>query len=104
MQLAAVALLIAASATAGTAPVCTTDTGCSLNGKCAAGRCVCDASWGGSACSTLSLRPVSKEAGFHSPFGTPPDETSSWGGAVARLADGSWGMVASEMVHVLVLA
>jgi hypothetical protein len=91
-------LLAAAAATAtATAAPCSNDTGCSLNGVCAAGRCRCVASWGGPTCSSLRLLPAVKRSGLQSVDDGRP--TSSWGGVVNALPSGGWGMVASEMLQ-----
>jgi hypothetical protein len=79
---------------------CSDDVGCSLNGVCQHGTCSCDPSWRGPSCSTLWLLPASKEAGFHPPFATVPDSTSSWGGTVAWLGKG-WGRDRSHYHFVL---
>jgi hypothetical protein len=93
MQLAAVALLVAAPATAGTAPVCTTDTGCSLNGICQSGSCVCDSGWGGPRCAVLQLAPAQLSNGYKQPG------RSSWGGSVLQDEQGTFHMFVEELVN-----
>ena len=57
---------------------CTSDLGCSLNGVCTDGRCVCDAAWGGESgrCDELQFEPAS----FPQGYGLSPPLNSSWGG------------------------
>ena len=77
---------------------CSDDEGCSLNGVCSPnGVCVCDPSWRGTSCEVLRLLPAARDSGLRSVDGGRP--TSSWGGAVHRQPDGTWGMLAAEMVN-----
>ena len=61
-----------------TAGSCSSDLDCSLNGVCTAGRCVCDAAWGGQSgrCDELRFKPAS----FPQGYGLSPPLNSSWGG------------------------
>ena len=76
---------------------CSDDEGCSLNGVCSSGACVCDPSWRGTSCEVLRLLPAARDSGLRSVDDGRP--TSSWGGAVHRQPDGTWGMLAAEMVN-----
>ena len=75
---------------------CRDASGCSFNGACVAGSCVCSAAWGGADCGELQLMPTPKDAGY-----APADGGSSWGGiAVQDPANRSaWTLVASEFVN-----
>ncbi|CAK0896503.1 unnamed protein product, partial [Prorocentrum cordatum] len=79
----------------GWADVCEDDLGCSLNGECREGRCVCDAAWSGSAnCSVLALLPAKRRAGY----GAINSSTSSWGAGVVYDPVGKrFVMIAEEM-------
>ena len=75
---------------------------CSLNGDCAAGRCVCYAGWTGSSCGILDLEPAKHGEGL---FGLN-SSTSSWGNMVQHwpatgplAGDGRWYMAADIMDH-----
>ena len=59
---------------------CETDLGCSLNGVCAAGACVCDEPWGGAACATLTyaVTPASAKNIYPS-----SDPHNTWSGPIA---------------------
>lgn len=57
---------------------CKTNSSCSLNGNCVAGRCVCTASWTGAHCQHLVLKPLPAGA---SGYGVSPN-VSSWGGSI----------------------
>ena len=74
-----VALLAAAAVWCASAS-CVDDTGCSLNGVCTTGACVCDAPWGGSACAqlTFAVTPASAKNIYN---GSDPRNT--WGGPIA---------------------
>ena len=56
------ALLLLASAAA--AATCTTDEGCSFNGKCRNGVCHCLPQWKGPRCASLNLIPTARTAGL----------------------------------------
>jgi hypothetical protein len=78
---------------------CTDDSGCSYNGKCHAGVCMCDLAWRGACCTELAFRPAVKGAGLHT-IEADGHNTSSWGGSV--LCDNSTGvyhMWAAEMTQ-----
>lgn len=66
---------------------CSSDEHCSLNGICAAGKCLCTASWRGHNCQYLALQPVPKVAGY----GWNPN-ISSWGGSIYHNASDSSGL------------
>jgi len=63
-----------------TQAACTDDLGCSLNGVCSNGNCICDPQWTGGYCQLLNLKPApSKSNGFRE------RNTSSWGGSVVQV-------------------
>jgi hypothetical protein len=64
---------------AGAPVACVDDEGCSLNGRCSSGRCVCDAPWGGAEgdCGCLMPEAAQPVQGY----GIRPNITS-WGGSV----------------------
>ena len=72
-------------------------TGVCITASGGAGRCKCTAGWVGDRCSTLQLLPASPDGGLNTRDASGA-ATSSWGGAVRRLADGTFGMIASEIV------
>lgn len=72
---------------------CQSDINCSLNGVCKAGRCICDAPWGGSTCGTLEF--TEKEATGAYGMGVPFAVTS-WGGNAVRRGD-TWHLYVTEM-------
>lgn len=59
---------------------CTSDEGCSLNGVCTSGACVCDPAWTGSECQTLNILPGVKQSGYRMIDDPKWGNTSSWGG------------------------
>lgn len=62
---------------------CKSDADCSLNGVCTSGQCACDPAWTGDSCATLNLLPTNKTSGYvNINVGSPPQNTSSWGGTV----------------------
>lgn len=75
---------------------CKDDAGCSLNGRCVRGSCVCSAAWGGDDCGVLQLLPTPLNAGY-----APARGGSSWGGIAVRDPDNAsaWTLVASEFVN-----
>ncbi|CAK0893369.1 unnamed protein product [Prorocentrum cordatum] len=76
------------------AGACEDDLGCSLNGECRGGRCVCDAAWSGSAnCSVLALLPARRGAGY----GAVNSSTSSWGAGVVYDPIGKKFVMIEEM-------
>jgi hypothetical protein len=83
------ALLVTASV------ACTTDTACSLNGVCTAGRCACDAPWSGSACERLN-RGATKVTGGGI-YGYSPNVTSWGGNAIQDPSTGTWHLYVAEM-------
>jgi hypothetical protein len=76
---------------------CRNDDDCSLNGKCAAGKCNCRPAWKGARCETLNLLKATKGAGYRGV--DDGHNTSSWGGAVLQGPDGKWHMWAAEMTE-----
>eukprot|EP00937_MAST-01D_sp_MAST-1D-sp2_P006694 g6694.t1 len=79
---------------------CSTDTDCSLNGECTAGRCACDAAWTGTACSTLALLPGARDAGYRLVDDARWGNTSSWGGGGFYDArEKRWFMWATELAE-----
>ena len=73
--------------------VCSSDLGCSLNGRCVGGRCQCDAAWRGPRCGELALLPAASQNGY----GGPGSNVSSWGGGAAfDPVTGKFIMVVSE--------
>jgi hypothetical protein len=74
---------------------CVDALGCSLNGECENGVCVCDGGWEGDDCHLLKLSPAF----------APPDQAychyndSTWGGSVLKGDDGVYHMYFSEMAN-----
>jgi hypothetical protein len=97
-NLAALFALLLASTTA-----CSTDTDCSLNGRCVDGECACDAAWITGTnlsfgCSVLNVQNPVRDAGLHSVDGG--HNSSSWGGSVLRdESTGIYHMFASQMIN-----
>ena len=72
---------------------CADASGCSLNGRCVDGVCVCKPWWTGVACTELRLVPVtSMRSGVHM------ESTSTWGGS-ALLVDGVVHAYVAEMTN-----
>ena len=46
---------------------CQTDESCNLNGRCKAGKCLCDHQWDGATCGILALLPAAKDGGYRRP-------------------------------------
>ena len=77
------------------AAACASNLDCSLNGVCTSGRCRCDSGWVGKACTIIDLLPARRGAdGYRA-----ADGSTSWGGNVVRSDDGSWHMIAAELVN-----
>jgi len=72
---------------------CSSDLGCSLNGVCTAGACICDGGWVGGACDRLDLLPMAAPV-----YGWAPNVTS-WGGSVNQGDDGKWHLHVSEIIN-----
>ena len=68
--------------TAAATGACTSALNCSLFGDCRGGACVCDAGWGGPACATMQLLPVSFPQGYGMARSLQADVNTSWGGNV----------------------
>jgi hypothetical protein len=66
---------------AGAPPQCADSAGCSLNGLCVSGTCVCDAGWAGPSCAALKLAPAEPGSGVDA------WPTSSWGGVAVADPD-----------------
>ena len=75
---------------------CTSDAECSLLGACRAGVCECRPPWGGEHCEQLLLKPTRDAAGLNL---LPSANTSTWGGDVLQLPNGTWCMVYSEFLY-----
>jgi hypothetical protein len=70
---------------------CTGDEGCELNGRCEAGRCICETAWDGATCSILRLLPATLGAGYRN------DSYSSWGGgAIYDAGTDEWNLFAAQ--------
>ncbi|PHH77096.1 hypothetical protein CDD83_4169 [Cordyceps sp. RAO-2017] len=59
---------------------CSSDDGCSLNGVCRQGACLCDPGWKGEDCGALDVRPAKRTNGYN----LTGSGTSSWGSAIVR--------------------
>eukprot|EP00756_Hemistasia_phaeocysticola_P066394 Hpha_TRINITY_DN9205_c0_g2::TRINITY_DN9205_c0_g2_i1::g.28860::m.28860 len=78
---------------------CDGELGCSLNGKCVDGRCVCEPAWEGEKCETFARLPADPATGYQSPHDPGAEaNVSSWGGSVLKGEDGKFHMYAAEMV------
>ena len=75
---------------------CSDDLGCSLNGVCQDGACVCAAPWDGPACDVLQILP--SPVGGAAIYGVAPNVTS-WGGNVVRWSDGKYHLFVAEMAE-----
>ena len=95
VALAAVAVLAFAASDGGG---CSNDVDCSLNGRCVAGVCRCEAAWKGDSCEVLSLLPADLSKGYDSPHAAKPGKSSSWGGSVVEV-DGVFHMYSAEMAN-----
>jgi hypothetical protein len=78
MAMLAVLLLVWGCGAAAEAPLpsCSSDLGCSLNGECSSGRCVCDSGWWSGAlgaCERLDLLPADLSAGYNHVGPGPPE-------------------------------
>ena len=75
---------------------CRTDHDCQLNGLCTAGRCDCDAMWGGEHCEVLLLEGEGALA-----YGGPDSTVSSWGGGPPAFdsATGNWTLFVTEIAE-----
>ena len=78
-------LVVAMVAIAASAAGCKTDLDCSLNGVCAAARCVCDPPWTGPACGVLGYA-ITPKSGFN--LYTDSDPRNTWNGAILQGTDG----------------
>jgi hypothetical protein len=77
---------------------CTGDLSCSFNGVCsAAGTCECEPAWKGRFCETLAVEPGGRQLGYQASEGGL--RLSSWGGAPLRADDGTYHLIASEMIN-----
>ena len=72
------------------------DPSCELNGRLAAGQCVCDPPWHGPTCGSLLLTPADPSAGYRATTGNAGERTSSWGASTV-LIDGVWHAYAAEI-------
>eukprot|EP01050_Picozoa_sp_SAG11_P013451 SAG11_NODE_1573_length_4664_cov_3.235487_3_plen_395_part_00 len=97
---AAAVVLVAADAAAAAAQFspasCTSAAaGCSLNGDCVRGHCVCDAAWAGAAdCSVLSFEAVAKTSGEAPGYYNKTE--ASWGGNIIKGDDGQYNLIHAQ--------
>ena len=73
---------------------CVDELGCSLNGACSHGRCLCHPPWSGASCGELDRLPATPKPAF----GTDPN-ISSWGGNAVEDGDGSWHLFVANMAN-----
>jgi hypothetical protein len=66
---------------------CTTDLGCSLNGVCSAGACVCDKPWQGASCGVLRYKPTAKAG--HDLFAINRSH-NTWNGPIVGPVEGKY--------------
>ena len=84
--------------TSGSARGCSSAVDCSFNGECTfAGKCQCEAAWHGAYCERLSVLPGPRRIGYQG--NEHGSEVSSWGGAPLLGDDGTYHLIASEMIN-----
>jgi hypothetical protein len=76
---------------------CTSVRDCSHNGVCDSSMCQCHPGWRDDRCSRLDILPADRSSGLRAV--DDGANTSTWGGAVTQADDGSYHMLASEMME-----
>ena len=90
------ALLLAPAATAtAAAPVCSDAAGCSWNGVCSGGRCICSPQFRGVQCDVFNFAKLDPAKGVGLQTISGGERVSSWGGSVLEVR-------AARMIHSLV--
>jgi hypothetical protein len=74
--------------------ICVDELGCSLNGACSQGHCVCYPPWSGPTCGELDRLPATPKPAF----GSDPN-ISSWGGNAVQDDDGVWHLFVANMAN-----
>ena len=73
---------------------CNSDLGCSLNGVCNKGKCICEPPWNGRNCGVLQLKPTPLGGAYG--YSSTPFAVTSWGGN-SLFHNGSWHLFVTEI-------